>query len=64
MDIETLAIDLHEAGRDAVLKGKTLAPNVNKDQHFTEWADLPEHAKEGRRIQARWLLQHYTMQKL
>ena len=25
---------------------------------FVEWADLDEQAREGRRVEARWLLEH------
>jgi len=51
---EDFAKDLHEAGREAVAQAATLNPNVQKG--FVEWPDLPEHAREGRRIQARYLL--------
>jgi hypothetical protein len=58
MDKETLARILHEAGRAAVLANKV----VKKDGaplgqiKFIEWNDLTEDAREGRRIQADYIL--------
>lgn len=57
MNVETLAMELHEAGREAVAQGATLNPFTHMD--FVEWDKLPEHAKEGRRIQARYLLSRW-----
>ena len=57
LQIEDLAKLLHEAGREAVARNLTL----NRDEFarvFVEWPDLPEHAKEGRREQARYLVRH------
>ena len=48
MVIEQLAMDLHEAGREAVENGLTQNPGGA----FVEWADSPERTKEGRRVQA------------
>ena len=57
MNIETLAKLLHEAGREAVLANK-----VHKKDGapvgqivFVEWDQLSDDAREGRRIQARYL---------
>jgi hypothetical protein len=63
MDVETLARELHEAGREAVAAGQTLAQAVTTGAvwPFVEWADLPEQAREGRRVMARWLLARYTI---
>lgn len=64
-DVEVLAKDLHESGREAVLTNKV----VKKDGspvgqiHFKEWDELTEDAKEGRRIQARYLLKNYSLVK-
>ena len=52
--VEMLAMLLHEGGRKAVETGKVLVDHGGRP--FVEWFDLPEHAKEGRRIQARFLL--------
>jgi len=58
MNVETLAKILHEAGREAVLKNKV----VKKDGaplgqiKFLEWNELTVDAQEGRRIQARYIL--------
>lgn len=61
--IEGLARDLHEAGREAVL-----ANMVHKKDGaplgqiiFKEWHEIDAGAQEGRRIQARWLLNTYVM---
>jgi hypothetical protein len=55
---ERLARILHEAGREAVQKGKVLNRPVWGDEPFTEWHELPEAAKEGRRMQAQYLIEH------
>jgi hypothetical protein len=55
---ECLAHILHEAGREAVLAGNTVAAEKfgDKPTTFIEWDDCSENVKEGRRIQARFLL--------
>ena len=64
MNIEKLAKELHEAGRQAVLANKV----VKKDGaplgqiKFLEWDELSEDAKEGRRIQAQYLLSKYRIE--
>lgn len=60
MDIETLAMLLHEAGREAVEQGATVAAEKLGDESrtFIEWGALSETAREGRRIQARYLIAH------
>jgi len=58
MDKEQLAKILHEAGRKAVLANKV----VKKDGaplgqiKFLEWNEITEDAREGRRIQADYIL--------
>lgn len=60
--VEKMAADLHEAGREAVLKGQTIAREQGMPViPFTEWDDCSENVKEGRRVQARWLLAKYTI---
>ncbi len=59
LDIEFLAKDLHEAGREAVEKKAVVNPNTHN--HFLEWNELKENMKEGRRIQARFLLKKYKL---
>lgn len=56
-DIEELAKLLHESGREAVLNNKVVKKDGNPIGKiiFIEWDELPENAKEGRRIQARFL---------
>lgn len=51
---ETLAAAIHEAERAAVDQGLVL---IKLDRPWTEFADLPEQAKDGRRRQARFLLE-------
>jgi hypothetical protein len=57
-EIEALAYLYHEAGREAVLKNQVLKKDGNPigKIKFIEWEELPEDAKEGRRIQARFLI--------
>jgi len=63
--IESLAKVLHESGREAVLTNKV----VKKDGtpvgqiKFIEWDQLNEDAKEGRRIQAGYLLERFIIKK-
>ena len=59
MEIEELAKDLHEAGREAVKKKAVVNPNTYN--RFLEWDELEEYMKEGRRIQARYLLNKYNI---
>lgn len=57
LQIEDLAKLLHESGRGAVARNLTL----NREElarPFVEWPDLPDYAREGRREQARYLIQH------
>ena len=58
--IEELAKVLHEAGREAVMKKKTVVASLGlkTPNKFLEWDEISEDAKEGRRIQARYLIDH------
>lgn len=56
---ETLAKELHEAGRAAVEAGATVNPTGGK---FLEWDEISEQAREGRRIQARYLLEKFRIE--
>ena len=60
-DLETLAKELHEAGRAAVEAGATVAAEKFGEQtrKFIEWSELSETARDGRRIQARYLLSKF-----
>ena len=62
-EVERLARELHEAGRAAVTAGATVAQEHlgDKCRPFIEWDDLTDNAKEGRRIQARYLLERYVL---
>lgn len=60
MKVEELAQALHEAGREAVERGLILRRPAEPPP-FVEWADCPDHVREGRRVQARWLLAHYEI---
>ena len=55
--VEALAMILHEAGREAVEK-RVLVGKDSKIKEFLEWDEIDEEAKEGRRIQARYLIKH------
>ncbi len=65
MQEEEFAEMLHEAGREVVLKNKV----VKKDGaplgsiKFLGWNELSEDAKEGRRIQARYILKQCSVQR-
>lgn len=63
MDTETLAKELHEAGRAAVEAGATVAADKfgEKTRKFLEWDEISESAREGRRIQARYLLERMNV---
>jgi len=64
MEVESLAKILHASGRKAVETGKTvgLAHDLHKPIPWIVWNDLHEDAKEGRRIQARYLLERVTIE--
>ena len=61
--VEALAMALHEAGRVAVEAGQTVAAEKFGDQSraFIEWTDISEEAKDGVRVQARYLLEHFII---
>lgn len=65
VNVDELAKALHEAGRQAVLNNKV----VKKDGapigqiKFIEWNELTADAKEGRKIQAEYLLKQYRIIK-
>jgi hypothetical protein len=65
MTIEDLAKELHEAGREAVEKGATVAADKfgEKTRTFMGWDEITENAREGRRIQAKYLLERYIIIK-
>ena len=65
IDRESLARMLHEAGRKAVEAGNTVAAEQFGEQTrtFIEWDDLSEPAREGRRIQADYLLENLYVEK-
>jgi hypothetical protein len=52
--VEDLARSLHDSGREAVQRG--LVVNRNPGQPFLEWDQVTEAAREGRRLQARYLI--------
>lgn len=60
IDVESLAKELHEAGREAVKAGATVNPTGGR---FLEWDEITEHAREGRRIQARHLLGKFRIER-
>ena len=56
--VEELAQELHAAGREAVERG-LLVNNAGKP--FLPWNEISEAAREGRRVQARYLLSRFTI---
>ncbi len=56
---EDLARMLHDAGREAVRRG--LVVNRVPGQPFLGWHEITEEAREGRRVQARYLLRCLTI---
>ncbi|KKM67471.1 hypothetical protein LCGC14_1470840 [marine sediment metagenome] len=66
VDVEELARALHEAGREAVEKKKTVVASLGLKTpvKFLEWDEIHEDAKEGRMIQARWLLNVFKIDRL
>ena len=63
MEVEELAKELHEAGREAVLTRKTVVASLGlkTPTKFLEWDEIADVAKEGRRIQARYLLAKFDI---
>lgn len=63
IDVETLARALHEAGREAVLAGNTVAARNlgDKGTLFLEWDSLDARAQLGRRQQAQWLIERFEI---
>ena len=63
--VEYLAQQLHEAGRAAVEAGQTVAAERFGDyaRVFVKWEEISEQAREGRRVQARYLLEHFNISK-
>lgn len=63
MTVEELARQLHEAGRAAVESGQTVAASKFGDEsrRFLEWSEITEQTREGRRMQARYLLEKYAI---
>ncbi len=58
-----LAKALHEAGREAVEKGNTVAAEKfgEPTRTFIEWDDLTQSAKDGRLSQAKFLLEKFNI---
>ena len=61
MDVESFARVLHEAGREAVEKGATVNPTGAR---FLGWDEITDAAREGRRIQARYVLDRFAVDAL
>ena len=61
--LEMLAMELHEAGRAAVEAGNTVAAEKfgETTRKFLEWNEITEPAREGRRIQAMYLLDRFEI---
>ena len=63
INVETLARELHESGREAVESGQTVAAQNFGDEtrRFLEWHEISEKARDGRRVQARYLIKHFLI---
>ena len=63
VELEAFARELHEAGRAAVEAGNTVAAEKFGEQtrKFMEWDEITEPAREGRRIQAAYLLDKFLI---
>lgn len=63
VDVESIAKVMHESVREAVLNNKVLKPDGAPigQIKFKEWDELPEDAKEGRRIQAKYFCKIYDL---
>lgn len=61
--IDGFAKILHEAGREAVEKGATVAAENfgEPTRKFLSWDEISEQAREGRRIQARYILDRFMI---
>jgi hypothetical protein len=58
IDVETLARELHESMREAVARG-LVVNDVGKP--FQGWNEISEAAREGRRVQARYVLSRFDV---
>jgi hypothetical protein len=63
MNVETLAQLLHEAGREAVEKGATVAASKFGEQSrvFLSWNSISDEARLGRRLQAQYILERFEL---
>lgn len=57
--IEDLAEVIHESARESVKQNALLNPNVQST--FVEWKDLPEKARQGKIIMAKYIHEHYRV---
>ena len=59
--IEKIAREIHNSAREAVLTGATVAHDKfgENAKKFTEWDELSENAREGKIMQAKYLLERY-----
>jgi len=58
-DVEYMAKIFHEAGKEAVLKNAVVKTEVKPI--FKEWDEISEEAREGRRIQVRFLMERFDL---
>jgi len=66
-DVETLAKLIHESNREPVMKQHTLVKHTDlgfEYPTFVEWDNLPEHAREGKRDSARFILKNCELRWL
>ena len=60
--IEDLAKGLHEAARDLVVNHPEQMITAKKGYKFVEWDELTEDQKEGKRLQARYLVENFIIE--
>lgn len=59
-DVEKLALDIHEAGREPVRLGLVV---VRANIPFASFDEISEEAREGRRLMARFLLDRFEIKR-
>lgn len=67
MEVEEFAQLIHESNRIPVLERHTLVKHTElgfEYPTFVEWIDLPEHAREGKRDSARFILKNCEVRYL
>ena len=61
--VNALAVSIHAAERDAVEAG-LVAVKLNPPRPWTSFEQLPPQAQAGRKLQARWFLERFDVQRV